>query len=149
MTKMTTVSMVVPKGVYYLGDPCYMVPDELWMPLLEDSDYFDQPSGVVNGHTVYAFHTLYGDGEYKDQYGNSYPVDAGLIGLVPIELPDAATKAQHDGASQLVTFSNPTVCICDEGLLKFGHILIDTRDEEEDEVDEWEEVFSEEGDDDE
>lgn len=129
-------SVIVPKGTYYLGDPCYSVPDELWDELLQDSDYFNKPSGTVAGHTVYAFGTKYGDGVYQDKRGREYPVDAGLIGLVPEALATKEMPLDLDFA-HLIRFDHPTICSDNDGVLKFGHIIIDTNDEEDEPEDEW------------
>jgi hypothetical protein len=78
---------------------------------------------------VLAFGTKWGDGSYRGTDGNVYPVDAGLIGLVPVEI--VADLSDHE----VVNFSKDTLCINDgSGKLKFGHITIDTDPtEEEDE----------------
>lgn len=127
-------SVVVPAGTYVLGDPCYSVPDEHWDALLESCDYFmDVPVGHVNGFDVLGFSTKYGDGTYKGSDGKSYPVDAGMIGLVPIEF-----AVDKDGASDgrsVVTFNHPTTCTVNDGVLKFGSIVIDTDSDEYDEYD--------------
>ncbi len=129
--------VTVPAGTYFLGDPCYAVPDEDWMPLLESCDYFNadrndtgSPVGRVRGFEVLAFGTKYGDGEYLDQYGKSYPVDAGLIGLTPVGLIADTGYALPLG--QIVSFDRETLCYEDDGILTFGHIVINTRDEDED-----------------
>lgn len=76
------------KGLF-IGDPCYVIPDEQW------SDYVDayleaRDKGHAhfnfNGVNVGGTNTAYGDGFYDDDEGNSYPVDAGLIGVTPLEL---------------------------------------------------------------
>lgn len=75
------------KGLF-IGDPCYVIPDAQW------SDYVDayleaRDKGHAhfnfNGHVMGATSTAYGDGEYADGEYNSYPVDAGIIGVTPLE----------------------------------------------------------------
>ena len=82
------ITVTAPAGEYFLGDPCYAVPQDDWMPLLQDAKYFDNPTGTVNGYTVIGFNTAYGDGSYRGTDGFDYGVDAGLIGLTPM----SATK---------------------------------------------------------
>ena len=75
-------------GKYYLGDICYVMADEIykgvwggdhnyedgWFPIWKDTP----------GSQRFAVsRTAYGDGEYFDNLGRSYPVDAGVIGIVP------------------------------------------------------------------
>jgi hypothetical protein len=79
---------------------------------------------------VLAFGTKWGDGCYLGTDGNEYPVDAGLIGLVPFNVVE--DLSQHE--KNIVTFERPTLCINDgSGRLRFGHITIDTDPVEEEE----------------
>jgi len=117
----------VPPGSYFLGDPCYAVPDALWMPLLESCSIFEQPIGTVDGTQVLAFGTAYGDGSYSDQADNTFSVDAGLIGLTPMALASTHPNcAQLESLGLLVTFTSRTVCTSADGVLRFGPHRIDT-----------------------
>jgi hypothetical protein len=135
--RIKSVDVVVPAGQYVLGDPCYAVPDDDWMPLLESCNYFNNPVGhVVDGMQkffVLAFGTKWGDGCYAGSDGKEYPVDAGLIGLVPVEMvEDLESHIQN-----IVTFTKDTVCSYNgSGRLVFGGISIETdpAEEEEDET---------------
>ena len=118
----------VPPGQYWLGDPCYSVPSELWGPLLDSCETFNLPIGTVTKdgqtHQVLAFGTAYGDGCYRDQFNNSFPVDAGLIGLTPVGLADG-----EPFGSTLVEFKTDTKCSCRNGVLKFGTHTINTKED--------------------
>lgn len=114
------VEVTIPAGRYYLGDPCYVIRDDDWMPLLENSDYFRNPVGKVGGHDILAFSTKHGDGTFYDQHKNEYDVDAGLIGLVPV----AYGGKQHENRE--VEFKSQTLCWSDDGVLHFGGITINT-----------------------
>jgi hypothetical protein len=136
--KIKKVEVIVPKGNYVIGDPCYAVPDKDWLPLLETCNYFESPIGYVKDglqkFAVLAFGTKWGDGCYLGSDGHEYPVDAGLLGLVPVELLEDIS--QHEGI--IVNFPKDALCIDDgSGKLRFGHITIDTDpedpEEEEDE----------------
>ena len=142
--KISKVEVEVPAGRYILGDPCYAVPEDKWMELLESCNYFENPIGTFSQYTrgdthnyyIVAFSTRWGDGSYRGTDGNVYPVDAGLIGLVPWE---ASTDVIRDDLCTVVTFDKPTKCGTDgDGKLRFGHITIDTdpTDSEEEEEDE-------------
>lgn len=124
----TDYTVKVPPGKYWLGDPCYSVPNDLWMPLLNSCEIFEKPIGTVTKdgqeYQVLAFGTFHGDGCYRDQSGHSFPVDAGLIGLTPVGLADG-----HPFGSTLVEFKADTKCSCRNGVLKFGTYTINTKDD--------------------
>lgn len=120
-----SVTVTVPPGKYFLGDPCYAVPDDYWDDLLDSCDFFNTtPVGVVNGNQVLSFNTAYGDGTYEDQYGNEYPVDAGMIGLTPAAFVDGDPVKARLG--QWVEFNCPTICYSADGVLTFGKFNINT-----------------------
>lgn len=139
--KISKVEVEVPAGHYILGDPCYVVPDCDWDSLLQSCNYFENPIGYVKDgiqeFPVLAFSTLWGDGCYKGTDGNTYPVDAGLIGLVPVEILGNDVHNLRGDLSKIVTFDKTVKCSRDsDGKLRFGHITIDTdpaQDEEEEE----------------
>lgn len=74
--------------------------------------------------------TAYGDGRYRDNLGNYYPVDAGMIGCVPV---NAIAETHED--KTIHTFDKPfKVSYEEEGLICFGdQIKIQTGEEEEEE----------------
>lgn len=136
-------TVIVPAGRYWLADPCYSISnDEVWMELLQSCNFFmDSPIGTTKGYEVLAFGTAYGDGVYPDNRGREYAVDAGLIGLVPMELRESEYGSADVPDTYLagafgreVVFTSPTKCWEDgEGGLYFGDITIYTGDREEDE----------------
>jgi len=124
-------SVIVPPGVYWLGDPCYAIDDhDEWIALLEDANFFeDQITGQLKGFTVYSVGTLYGDGHYQDSEGFRYPVDAGMIGLVPVEL----TREDIEGMRK-INIDKPTIfSVNTAGMITFGNVTIMTGDINEDE----------------
>lgn len=132
--KILRVEVIVPEGSYVIGDPCYAVPDKDWDDLLLSCNYFENPIGYVKDglqkFSVLAFSTRWGDGSYHGTDGNVYPVDAGLIGLVPIEMVEDLTD------HTIVEFNRDTLCVNDgSGNLRFGHITIDTAQTEEEDED--------------
>ena len=138
-------SVQMPAGTYWIGDPCYAVPNDRWMEWLQAADYENQDVLIadLDGRPVLGIGTAYGDGTYPGDDGNSYPVDAGLIGAVPIELVDG----EPDGMAK-VTFAAAFDCESTDGLISIGHIDIDTDPDEEPEDDgyEWDEADDEEED---
>jgi hypothetical protein len=121
-------------GLYWVGDPCYVVPDQHWLPWLEDAwegadgNRVVIMDGRVEGRRIVASGTAHGDGSYFDQFGREYPVDAGLIGAVHAAFwPEhAAKKAEHLGM-HLVEFDRPfTVSFDEDGTIHVGHLRIPT-----------------------
>jgi hypothetical protein len=131
--------VTVPPGEYFLGDPGYAVGShEDWMHLLNSCNFFqDGPVGELpDGTKVLAFPTAYGDGLYFDDNEdevNRYPVEAGLIGLVPVSPASEAALADHSGKGyngplmNRVQFDEPAFCANKNGRMDFGDYRIDTR----------------------
>lgn len=120
----------MPAGKYWVGDPCYAVPNDRWMEWLEAGDYMSSPRfqlADLDGRPVLGIGTAYGDGAYYGSDGNIYPVDAGLIGVTPAEL----VEGNPDGM-QLVNFPQDFICSYHDGTITLGHISIDTDDDDED-----------------
>lgn len=126
--KATEFVVEVPAGKYFMGDPCYAVPDKEWIPLLESCDYFNStPIGKMSdGREVLGFSTAYGDGTYHDQYGNEFGVDAGMIGLVPVTEKEIKKNKQLVELGTIIDVKFPMTCSCRNGFLTFGKYCIDT-----------------------
>lgn len=124
----------VPPGVYYLGDPCYCF-KEGWGEVLDNSEVLEEPF-EKDGRKLVAFGTAYGDGAYFDKEFRRYLVDAGLIGLTPIEFIEDKDQiltylARDNGV--MVELLKETECHTKDGILTFGDIVIDTDSSGEDE----------------
>lgn len=158
---------VLPAGTYVLGDPCYVLGKSVgpaWDTLLDHSQYFGlftdsgalhgkypYNSGVfeINGKLCAVYHTFHGDGQYEDNHGRTYGVDAGMLAAIPIDLCDPAGLSTHN---HVVTFDTPfrVQCVERNATLCFGDVEIETDPpyhEDEDDEDEFDHRNS--GDDDE
>ena len=144
--------VTMPAGKYVLGDVCYCFPSdkhELWMELLNSCDFFEKPIGEVSGTKILGFSTLYGDGIYPGSDGFNYPVDAGLIGLVPYDFAVSIGWNFREGMQTIHEWPGEIYCSRDDetGELKFGPIVIATgyADDEDSSVDsDWDEDGEEE-----
>lgn len=128
-------SVKVPAGEYYLGDPYYFFKKEDWQKVLDTCRLFQDPIGKSpNGQPVLGFATVYGDGLFRGSDGLSYGVDSGLLGLIRA---DGITREieEVERLCQKVRFSKKTICSNDEGIMKFGTIVIDTGNEEDEDDD--------------
>jgi len=117
-------------GKYYIGDPCYAVKDENWGKLIddtgcfgiEDSECFENGCFTYNGSQCFTKGTAYGDGCYTDNYGREYGVDAGLIGIMPIEVCDG----DYIEGGNVIMFEEDFYVSASNGVFNFGNIEIDT-----------------------
>lgn len=73
---------------FYIGDICYVLNDDLYQDIWGNKYNFKD--GIIDFgiNQVLVHGTAYGDGCYEDNKGNTYYVDAGVIGIVPEELID-------------------------------------------------------------
>jgi hypothetical protein len=127
-------SIKLPAGRYYLGDPCYVIDGDKWNDFLAEFWKIPEDRGGVfeyDGQTCAAFYTMYGDGQYETTAGGYgfLPVDAGIIGCIPINI---AGHADNSGGVA-IEFRKPVECYEKDGWLHFGDIVVNTSDEEEEE----------------
>lgn len=99
-------------GKYFIGDPCYFISDDNWDDVIKRTGCFglhtengqeDWFEGLYhhNGKECFAWGTLWGDGSYDvlDISNGRNPVrlhslgvDAGLLGIMPVEAVDVTPK---------------------------------------------------------
>jgi len=72
----------------YIGDPCYAMKDEVYDGCWCDKNGAKDGEFSFGGVSFAIGGTAYGDGDYQGSNGFSFPVDAGCIGAIPIELCD-------------------------------------------------------------
>ncbi len=134
--------MTMPAGTYWIGDLCYVLEsDEEWDEVLDLTIVEDEPWAcgegeftLKDGRRFAMYNTKYGDGTYKDQHGFQYGVDSGSIGCIRLE--DIRGEVSDEGS--IVVFENDFTTRNDDGLIRIGHIKIDTDpDEPEDEEEDY------------
>ena len=130
--------MKLKKGIYYIGDPCYIF-NKSWDDLLESNDYFNK-EGVINifNNECVISNTDYGDGIYFDNSGRKYAVDSGLIGILPIELIDKDKVVTFDEVENSIymhmyAYAEDFEVDVFEGVFYFGNVIIDTNMDEDEE----------------
>lgn len=142
---------MLPAGKYWIGDPCYVLSNDDtkfdWGDFCS-SCFENDPSGRSNegivthqGITFAHYGTAYGDGCYEDNQGNEYGVDAGMLGCIPID--SVIDKSGLDSGT-VHEFPEAFTTDYDEGKIRFGHVIIDTDpeyDEEYEEDENWDEGF--------
>lgn len=131
VSKTVEVTVRMPPGEYYVSDPCYCFNDDTWPKIGELTNWWEdeeKPVFEYKGKACLAFSTAHGDGCFTDNQGREYGVDAGMIGLIPVEVAD---KEPGNGLGHKMTFTKSFRCTrFPEGKLRFGDIVIDTGDED-------------------
>jgi hypothetical protein len=122
-------SFTLPAGKYYIGDLCYANKlSDVWNDFC--NLFFNQPHGVVASIEFFAANTAYGDGEYSGSNGYSFPVDAGLIGIISAKHLTTEDKAKD--YVQVFEFKRDFEVSAAGGMFSFGHIYINTAGSDED-----------------
>ena len=118
--------MRLQKGVYYIGDLCYVMHSE-WdevCQLLEGDQYPNEGQfRLSDGRQFAMFNTAFGDGEYYDKQKRSYPVDSGSLGCIKVE---NLTEEVDEALGNIVEMPNDFYVYSDSKTIHFGHISIDT-----------------------
>lgn len=137
----TNETFKMPAGRYFVGDLCYVMHPqwkEVCKNIIVGPNCVDGQFTLKNGVRFTQFRTEYGDGRYADQLGNEYPVDAGLIGCILVD--DISDPKAWMAGGNIIDFSEDFECSGKEGgTLIFGHISIETGDDEDFEDDEFDE----------
>lgn len=101
--------MTMPAGKYYVGDLCYVLHDE-WHEVCDitssGNDCLEGEFTLKDGRRFATYSTKFGDGLYYDNYGNRYPVDAGLIGCVLLDAIDLTNTANDLSLGNVVEFAD-------------------------------------------
>lgn len=127
---------MMPAGVYYVGDLCYVMTDDEWDEFcsltIKGNDCIDGEFNMKDGRRFATYGTKWGDGEYRDQFGNRYGVDAGLIGCIRVEDIKAEKYEDYNKLGAIIEFKNDFVTSGDrpsrdwDGVIRIGELRIDT-----------------------
>lgn len=128
---------MMPAGKYYVGDLCYVMTDAEWDQFcsitIKGNRCLDGEFEMPDGRKFATYGTAWGDGCYRDQKRNEYSVDAGLIGCIKVEDIRAdkyedieSLGAIHEFASDFFTNGGRNNSGDWDGVIQFGHILIET-----------------------
>jgi hypothetical protein len=89
---METIGTIDSKIGFYIGDPCYILPDSIYRQFWGKQHKFvagvfqNIPGYAIGGFAVAG--TDCGDGCFEDNLGHHYPVDSGTLSVVSLELAD-------------------------------------------------------------
>jgi hypothetical protein len=117
-------------GKYYIGDLCYVFNDTDWQNvcslIIEDQQCLQGEFNLSDGRRFALFNTRYGDGEYKDQKGHRYSVDAGVIGCTLVENCSGNKYNDPDSFGRIVEFTKPFEVRSEDGIITIGNVVINT-----------------------
>ena len=126
---MKNITIPIPKGEYYIGDPSYFFDMDDWQKVLKSSGpIYKTKKGRFIGFTG----SLGGDGSLYDQQGHEYWIDSGMIGIVPKDLVDenvlnnSNNKASKEKGYNLINFTNTVICREMGDFISFNDVLFDT-----------------------
>jgi hypothetical protein len=87
------VRQTLPAGIYWFGDLCYVLNDAVYDAAFGAYAYRDGYYTQTNTNHRFLVHgTAYGDGNYDDDHGNSYSVDAGILSLASLSVIDGGVE---------------------------------------------------------
>jgi len=116
-------------GKYYIGDLCYVLHnewDEFCSLTIVGDKVLDGEFNLKDGRRFATFTTKWGDGNYFDQNGKSYDVDAGLIGCIRLDDIDLTDPDNSLIGGQVVEFIQPFSTFSAGGEIRIGNVLINT-----------------------
>jgi hypothetical protein len=116
-------------GTYYIGDLCYVMHgewDEFCKLTIVGDKVLDGEFNLKDGRRFATFTTAWGDGNYFDQNGKSYDVDAGLIGCIRLDDIDLTNPENSLIGGNIVEFVQPFSTFSAGGEIRIGNVLIDT-----------------------
>lgn len=149
-------------GKVYVGDPCYIFPNEspdLWSKICDHmfgskcKEEFNDKNKLrvfeINGIKSYWFGTAFGDGTYdliyKDNPIDALGVDAGMLSFIPMEIieqinPELADdKSELERLGHIIKVDDNFFYNLNNGNISVGQYSIDTSGEDYNETDEFSE----------
>lgn len=131
---------MMPAGKYYIGDLCYVMHSEwdeccaLFFPKNHNNLHkaTEGEFTLKDGRKFAAYNTMYGDGTYYSNINTRHCVDAGLIGCIRLEdiQDDSYDIKEIKRLGAIVEFGKPFDTDSSQGEICFGHVKINTGDEE-------------------
>lgn len=127
-------SFTAPAGTYYIGDICYPLSKDIYKKVFgEMGDYrYGLYTNTKTNEFFLVGNTADGDGTYRSNDCKEFPVDAGVIGILPVSLIHEDSSGGH-----IYTFTEPVKCKFAGGIFRFSSgdrsIVINTSCEDDDE----------------
>jgi hypothetical protein len=100
--------------------------DEFCKLTISGDKVLDGEFNLKDGRRFATFTTAWGDGNYFDQNGKSYDVDAGLIGCIALADIDLTNPDNSLIGGNIVEFIQPFSTFSAGGEIRIGNVLINT-----------------------
>jgi hypothetical protein len=137
--------MSMQAGTYYIGDLCYVMHpewEEFCSLTINDRECLDGEFSLADGRRFATYGTAWGDGSYPTNVSDELiGVDAGLIGCIRVE--DIAEEGRENlSLGIIVEFKEDFQTsggrgeLGWDGVIKFGHVRVET-DQQEEEYDNY------------
>ena len=135
------ISKTLPAGVYYIGDPCYVIDDDEWNDFLdifwdvEDKIY--EPDFIYKDRLLFCHGTRHGDGFFPvcnmPFSGSTWlDVDAGMLACLPIalvasdQISDLHYTPDNGKGKLIMAFDKEFECGYDDGVFTFETMTVNT-----------------------
>lgn len=116
----------VPAGKYWIGDPSYVLTKNDFSNFVHQDKNNGSIGCILDGHIIIALSTFFGDGEYYDDEQNSYKVDSGYIGIIPLDYLTLNNIDVPENGRIHIFEKTSEIFVSDIGLMNFGNITITT-----------------------
>jgi len=126
--------MTMPKGVYYVGDLCYVLGDswhEVCELTIQNGKCLSGEFTLKDGRRFAMYSTTYGDGIYKDNFSHNLCVDSGSLGCIRLIDCDPSDKLADDIArlGGLHDYAIDFETMMSNGTIYLGDVKINVDDE--------------------
>ena len=108
-----TTGTVTSKEGFAIADPCYVLSDNVYYDFWGKKKKFADGVFDYEGSSFAIAGTAYGDGVYYDNHDHEYPVDAGVIALIPLELV-SDKSGLNSGA--VIQIPGKAEFVCEDGV---------------------------------
>ena len=125
---------------FAIVDPCYVLSDDVYHNFWGKKKKFADGIFEVNGFSFAVGSTAHGDGVYYDTDCRKYPVDAGVIALVPLELVEDKSGLKYGNVFKM---SGEAEFKCEDGIFDISlpgshQVHINTSYDEDDDYEDYE-----------
>ena len=113
VSEVSKIGKISTKQGFAIVDPCRVLSDDVYHNFWGKKKKFADGIFEVNGFSFAVGSTAHGDGVYYDTDCHKYPVDAGVIALVPLELVEDKSGLRYGNVFKM---SGEAEFKCEDGI---------------------------------